>query len=211
MIRKLFIVLIVLLLGTSAYADIISGEHYLSDGTKIELSGLEWLSLDNTFGTPTGFLFEHYGEPQIYEGHSDWRFATVAETEKLFSSLFPVMGGADENFEGADWFLNAFGISDTAAISWYRNDFYYGSASDLWAGVVECSYALEGEPSTSDYGYISLWHLDYPCDPEWGCSDPFAGSLLVRSEPIPEPSMILLISTGMLGLLGKRKLSKFKR
>ncbi|WP_028586091.1 PEP-CTERM sorting domain-containing protein [Desulfogranum mediterraneum] len=205
--------ILVLILSFSTFcslanATIISGEHYLSNGNRVNLGGLEWISTKLTEGRPANSVLAH---------HPGWRFATKQETKNLLKSI---QGGGtgdmdEANFAGADWFLNNFGVSDSA---WHYGEatcnwFYYGvdfEAGTMLSAMVE-RYDFSDEWREEYFNTYGVYpkdagriesHGSFSFNPSH--SEPMTGYMLVRSgsAPVPEPSATLLFGLGMIGLVG---------
>lgn len=96
-------------LSASANATFISGNKYLSNGSKVALQNLEWMPLTYTAGLTRvdiedGFT-DRFGNTW---GADEWRYATKDETETLILSLWDKEfdGWSRGNAVGAWWFLD---------------------------------------------------------------------------------------------------------
>jgi len=73
-----------LVLSSFANAAIISGNHQTDDGKNVELSGLDWLTWDQTNNLSVNDIINGVGNSFIADG---WRYASRGEFEDLFDSL----------------------------------------------------------------------------------------------------------------------------
>ena len=110
-------------------------EGSCSKTVKVNLSGLKWLPLTTTLGMP--YI-------NAIENNPGWRLATKDEVESLLQSLQAIDSKemVPENFEGANWFLENFGIWDSES--------YYGTAS-----TIDFFYNLESSTETVWRGTVS--------------------------------------------------------
>ena len=120
---------------------------------KVDLSGLEWLPLTATLGYPYEVAMANYQEMRI---------ASVSEVEKLLQSLMlqEIDTLVAANFEGANWFLENFGVWDS---EWNYGtqstvDFYYNvdlnSKTVAKGTVTRQIYSEEGKQKYfDDFGH----------------------------------------------------------
>jgi hypothetical protein len=81
---KGFVAAAMLALSTHAGATVISGAHTTAGGKVVDLSGLEWLSWNETFGVSRDAIEAGHGG-LLADG---WRYATGSEFTALISSLW---------------------------------------------------------------------------------------------------------------------------
>jgi hypothetical protein len=67
------------------------------------------------------------------------------------------------------------------------------------------SYVLEYESGLANIASVEFWSDDFNYTQGDGFWDNFTFN---DAQPIPEPATIVMLSFGLLGLVGKRKLSK---
>jgi hypothetical protein len=96
----------------SAHAGFIAGNPLFANGKTVSLQGLEWMPLTYTAGLSRSDIED--GFTDRFNGvwsANDWRYATRAETETLFGSLWDQTydGWSKTNHAGASWFLSTFG------------------------------------------------------------------------------------------------------
>ncbi|MBV1879504.1 MAG: PEP-CTERM sorting domain-containing protein [Pseudomonadales bacterium] len=216
-----------LIFPTIAVAGIL-GPQITGEGKIVDLSGLEWLELPGT---------EHLSRNDIEGGAggfiaAGWRYASRSEAEALFDSLWggTVEGLSADNYDGARWFLDHFGVADV------YGDGYSSGGGSFWnlmfGNALECS----PNPNLSCAGQVKIEDLAFASVPAnstfgfnvGGFSDALGlstgltpdnisntlandsitearGSLLVRS--VPEPSMLVLLMLGLM-LMARGKYSR---
>ena len=158
MCRLLLIPLLTLVLLSNAGASVIFGPQQTAGGKTVDLGGLEWLSLTETEGQSRDAVDMELGTGGTFYG---WRIATRGETETLLDSLW---GGSSEgyspdNFDGARWFIDSFGLGtrfDAIGNGGYRED---GLA--FW----DFSFGLDGEcavlDSVSCQGHVEVFDATF--------------------------------------------------
>lgn len=106
---------IITLIGatTQVQASLISGTHYTNNGKKVNLQGLEWMSLDYTAGFSRSYIESGSGFTDNYGNawaEGEWRYASRRETGELINSIWggTYDGWSAGNADGASWFLNNF-------------------------------------------------------------------------------------------------------
>ncbi|REL28512.1 PEP-CTERM sorting domain-containing protein [Thalassotalea euphylliae] len=144
---KLALPIVFSTIATTANAGLISGTHEFQNGfgqtQQVDLQGLEWLSLDSTFGLARLDI-----ENQVWTDKAgttwqadDWRYATRQETNTLLNSLSANLrdGWSVSNYQGADWFADNFGMID-----YTRDEFNFAQRAWFnYGDTFECS-ANEG-------------------------------------------------------------------
>ncbi len=135
------VILVVIIAGASvAQAGIISGEHILSNGKKVALQNLEWLTFDLTLGQSRSQI-ESNGFLDNYDG-GGWRYATRSETERLVNSLWggTYQGWSTNSGAGATWMRDAFKFSGSGknghtSPRWVNSNYNYF----FFGNALECS------------------------------------------------------------------------
>jgi hypothetical protein len=181
--RKITLVLsVALLLGfsTLALADLVPYEGGLLYDTDL---GITWLK-DANFAKTSGYDSDGWmtwGEATLwastldYGGSTEWRLPTIAEMYHLFYTE-----GVMETSPGfSSNVLISYWSSDLAPTSGYAMVFHFGGTGT--------------SPGTSHEGNMK----DF--DPAWAV---FTGK--PSTSPVPEPSTMILLGLGVLGLLGWR-------
>jgi hypothetical protein len=200
--------------------------EYLS-GKNADLQGLQWLSLDLTEGVTRTSIESGFG------GYfsDNWRYASREETETLLGSLWggTASGWANNNFDGANWFINTFGLST----SWPNSNEVF--TNFLFGETFECSawsgYTCAGSVKTYNNSGVQKYgedvngssilsysaysgaagYLHEKAGLNVGYSNQNevkftyingtgTGSLLVKSLSVPEPSIIALLLIGFIGI-----------
>ncbi|MCP5352934.1 MAG: hypothetical protein H6926_07085 [Chromatiales bacterium] len=178
MLRSILMLLAALSVTHAAQAAVISGTQYTDGGKPVALQGLEWLSFDESLRIKRFDIENGIGNTLFADG---WRYATRTETETLINSLWGGVwnGNSNDNFDGADWFLNTFGVGwgpATSAdnINVTLSYFYFGELGDCGGGsnqscigrVARADHstvdivgidALTGLPGTSYYANTGAW------------------------------------------------------
>jgi len=112
--KKMAAVGLLALGSVSANAGIISGgNHYTDAGTNVNLSGLEWLTWDETFNVSRTAIETGHGN-FINNG---WRYATGIEFGALLSSISPQHGYGTLNHDATRWLWENFDAPNYATIN----------------------------------------------------------------------------------------------
>jgi PEP-CTERM motif len=214
-IAKIAATLLLIAIGSSTCAAIVSGQRFTDAGKAVNLQGLEWLSIDSTRG---------YSRADIEGGSlgyfaTGWRYATRQETAGLLGSLWggTEYGGSNSNGDGANWFFQNLGYGNLFAGTTELRSFFYGAEGECsqdtsvsCRGFYGAAYSNVGLPTTGwfyqefglDASYLS------PGTVERTLNDDRYGSLLVRGvSNVPEPSTLLLSALGLLVALKFRRQS----
>lgn len=222
MISRLSILLFCSFITSNAIASIISGPQTTSNGKVVNLSGLEWLSLDQTVG---------YSKTSIEDGSAGnwlangWRYSTRTETEALLDSLW---GGTTEgwywdNYDGASWFGDNFGklgtYTDHLGHEISEMHFFFAGNAGATSNSFVGSVRLDINPtSTSLYAskgfFMDGFGLSVGTDQQ-GINEQFItsgrsgqynqGSLLVRTASVPEPSSFFLVLAFIMVVISKTR------
>jgi len=110
---NLILAALILMVSGQVGAAIISGTYFTEDNKKVDLQGLEWLSLDHTAGLSRTYIESDEGwTDQFGNSYSanEWRYATRVETETLLNSLWDqkYSGFSLSNYDGSSWFRENF-------------------------------------------------------------------------------------------------------
>ena len=213
-----------LVVSANATAGIISStdSHTTSDGSVVNLSGLDWLTWDVTTGQSRTNIEDGF-EGLLDDG---WRYATVTEYKTMMESVFDTHNGwSDENKDGARWIYNNLsGRTDDTGYGHieFRNYWgaksarfsnYYGADSECHVGLVwSCFGSMYFQAGRlRPVGYIksgwSSWHDNsgYVKRPKAHMKEIEAvSSALVRANVVPEPSTLAIFALGMIGLASRR-------
>lgn len=140
--------------AVSANAGLISGEQSFQNSQgqaqQVNLQGLEWLSLDHTFGIAREDI-----ENQAWTDNNgttwqagDWRFATRQETNDLINSIWggTFDGWGHSNYQGVSWFDENFGLingshSDSGFVDYQFAWFNYGQTNEC---ITDASQTCQG-------------------------------------------------------------------
>lgn len=206
-IPKLVVTVLLMAIGSSASAAIVSGQQFTDAGKAVNLQGLEWLSLDMSRGSSRAYI-EGGGLGYFANG---WRYATRRETEGLLASLWggTEYGGSNSNGDGANWFFQYLGHGNLFAGATELRSFFYGAEGECsqdislsCRGFYGAAYSNVGLPTTGwfyqefglDASYLS------PGTVERTLNAGGYGSLLVRGDvpaPVPLPAAWGLFLAGL--------------
>jgi hypothetical protein len=118
-----------LVVSANATAGIISStnSHITSDGSVVNLSGLDWLSWDVTTGQSRTDI-ENGFMGLLDDG---WRYATVMEYKTMMESVFDTHSGwSFANNDGALWlYSNLYGHNEAAIFNNIQRYNFYGDGS----------------------------------------------------------------------------------
>jgi hypothetical protein len=137
--KKLSLVMLILLSFTStSYSAIISGDFFTDAGNAVNLSGLEWLSFDDTNLGTLSISREAIEDPNSQWVQEGWRYAAVEEIEAMMSSL---------------------GISMTFSGSSSIKDDGVGFIFDNWGGITIQNYGdgIEDRSELTPNPFIRYW------------------------------------------------------
>jgi hypothetical protein len=187
--KKLLIMSLVslfLLFGSfNSMATIINGPNIGGFGTfQDENTGRIWLDMDNFFNKSTTDMVAAATAP-------GFTFATYADVSQLLSSL-PLTGGEWTSYKAI------MGDAPNREIIWGS---YFLTASTVgwaWAGPSDTSWLFSGG---MDWDFIPNLGTPYVDMNIWAYTESGAA--------VPEPATMLLLGSGLIGLIGLRK--KFKR
>jgi hypothetical protein len=157
---------IALLVSTNSYAGIISSldTHTTSDGSVVDLSGLDWLTWDVTLGQNRASVESGFSGLV----NSGWRYATIAEYSTLMASVFDTHSGwSADNQDGAQWIYDTiYGLNEAPHTSVYNYQSYYnlyGSDTECGSSAYSCRghYRLRSPDwasATLDQGWSTAGH-----------------------------------------------------
>lgn len=193
-------------LSISAHATLIDNGSFTTDPD----NGLDWLDLTQTKDMSYNYVSSRMGAGGDFAG---WRYATGAEV----ASLWTAAGGNPLYYNGLST----------------QNDGLWGTLGPLWGdlfcGITGCApgmgggIAMLGEPVAGNYKTVALmenyspavdWFVNYDAPIHVMNHRRGMGAALVRGtqeqpapEPqtVPEPPTVLLLSAGLLGLLGFKR------
>jgi hypothetical protein len=210
---------ITLLSPFSANAAIIDGTtvHTTSDGSIVNLSGLDWLTWDVTDGISRQDIENGYGG-LFADG---WRYASIGEYSALMSSVFDTYNGWDsDNNDGSYWlYNNLYGVNAESAATSNNERYYnyYGFGGECGSASYSCYgyYKFEdvdglGGVDSHTQGFMKSTDFNgyYGNRISSAHGGSWLASALVRGA-VPEPSVLALMGLGIFGIgLSRRKLKK---
>jgi len=217
-----FFTLILTIFGCISYANatVISGNQTTADGKIVNLSGLEWLSFDHEGYSTLGVSRSAISASDSKWSVNGWRYASYGEVMALNDSLNLIRANNINNEDGIAFILNLWDSYTQPENTGIQSEFdrLYGAigAYDAngtrtgfgWLQYIS-SYEIfrtNGDGSivqTTTYSSYGRWTTS-SIDPS---RNPTYGSFLVReSQSIPEPSILVLFSIGLLGLMYARRM-----
>jgi hypothetical protein len=202
-----------LIVSANASASIISSTdtHTTSDGSVVNLSGLDWLSWDSTTGQSRNAIESGYGG-YFTDG---WRYATVAEYANLMTSVFDTYNGySTDNADGAQWLYdNLYGHIESSSTNNTQYFNYYGDADNECGTTAEGCYGhfrmysgVDGDISESiSHGWIKPADFNGQHHIDKNHTNSYFASALVRTQvSVPEPTSLAIFALGMIGLASRR-------
>ena len=185
-----------------AHAALVDNTHYTTD-TRTDL---DWLDLNETFGSTYEYISSQMGEVGIYEG---WNFASTEQLEGLLQSA-----GGSGPYDG--WSTSNNGVLDNVMSLWAVNenitDPYY---RDVWSQWREMN-VMYGTPDSSGFirpaNMFDMTFLENHATADFIRLSAYSkhvsedlfeigASALVRVTPVPVPAALWLFGSGLLGLL----------
>ena len=206
MIKQMTLAIITLMVSVSVYAGPITYNGYtLAEGSNyVTGGGLEWLRWDETTGKTIA---------EALQENSGWRIATTSEMATLLNGFFNIsfdIGNStstDTKVDDATTnnFFKMFGNTSTGSLTEARVLFgdvdsanYDVHQAYVFSSYKPCPYCgLESAMLTNGGGG---WSVDY--------KSAKTSIALVQSVSVPEPSSIMLLTFGLVGLMRSRRLSR---
>lgn len=202
-----------LLVGANASASVISSmdTHTTSDGSIVNLSGLDWLSWDITAQQSRNAIENGFGG-LIADG---WRYATIAEYSDLLTSIYKTQDGWDiDNAPGGQWLYdNLYGTVESPGNMYntFTDYNYYGQDGECDNNhIYSCIGGYMFKQVTNDWSEISsAWNHVVHNNGTFAETKANTGrrsSVLVRSAftTISEPTTLAIFSFGLMGLASRR-------
>jgi len=173
-------------MGDGTIMDNDSGLIWLKDASSPDLAGTDPSGMADWATATAAAAALSDGTGGLTDGSApgDWRLPTILEWESFINALYeyPALGNAagDAKWSEADAFT---GVQST--VYWSSTEYTIDQAwvADMSIGWMRYAYKDPGPPG------FYVWP--------------------VRVSPVPEPTTILLLGSGLIGLLGFRR--KFKK
>ena len=201
MINKHIVFLFTLLISIDIQAATFSNTHIIDKGNySIDTkTGIEWLDLTETAGLSYNDVSSKMGVGQEFEG---WGYATTSQVATFFDGF-----GGSGDYSG--WSASNNGLYNVVATLWgelYRGEYYTArksTSSYFYTDSTELNYAIIGriyDDDTERYGLKkdamqlrNQYRLKNKRNELWG-------SALQRRVQVPEPSSMMLMGLGFLGM-----------
>lgn len=180
-------ILPILFLFTVVQADAVLIDHV--DYTTDTVTGLDWYDLSFTLNKSYDTVVANLGSGGLYEG---WSIATHDQ----ISTLYDAAGGTGP-------YLNSSGHQ---AVFQILQPMWGGVSAGIWANTLNYG-SLEQGIVLRSFGR-SNFYTDNFSDPSSGNSHTGTALVKITSFVIPEPSIIALMGTGLVGLgfVSRRKI-----
>jgi hypothetical protein len=131
---KLTLLATLLLSAMGANANVVSGTALTDGGKAVNLQSMDWLSLAATRNISAVTMLANLEDENGWVdslgnswGYGEWRLATRHEAEELLYSVWGgtvVDGVSKDNYDGASWFSDNFGMtasnSPQSALAWFN-------------------------------------------------------------------------------------------
>ncbi|MBA6291240.1 PEP-CTERM sorting domain-containing protein [Colwellia sp. MB3u-70] len=198
-----------LVVSANTTAGIISSTdgHSTSDGSVVNLSGLDWLSWDVTTGQSRTSVENGFGG-LLDDG---WRYASVMEYKTMMESVFDTYTGwSSDNVDGAEWLYgNLYGHTEVNSHNFLQYNNFYGDDLACTNSPLDSCYGhFRFNSYTGDLAAMSRgWSNANHNSGEYGISKSRDGryaSVLVRATSVPGPSTLAIFALGMIGFASRR-------